>query len=169
MLKTESPHTGEEAPNVPLPVRLGPSLQLWPDTEQASRRHRDVWLRRKSMNRLLILSLLLTLHHPPLTSINQIQFSSPPPLHRSVLRQGTPATYRTESIPLHTGWVPRWPGGLMKTPSNSPPFSLHPITYRKGLCLALLLLPLLFVFTALPPSVALLLRCGWLLWSGPAL
>lgn len=121
---------------------------------------------------IMVYSLLcLTLHSPPSPSLTQIQVSPPLPLYKSLLCKGTPATYRTESIPLHTGWVPHWPPGLMKKPlqKNSPPSSLHPITYRKGFYLTLGLL-LLFVFTTLPPSsVALPLRCGWLLWSGPAL
>lgn len=97
------------------------------------------------------------------------QFSQPPPLYMPVLYKDIPAIYRMWTILLHTGWVSHWPPGLMKIPSISPPSLLHPITYRKAFYLTLPRL-LLFVFTTLlPSSVALLLRFGWVLWSGPAL
>lgn len=99
---------------------------------------------------IVIYSLLcLTFHSPPSTPCTQIQSSPPLPLCTFLLCKGTPATYRTESIPLHTGWVPHWPSGLMKKPSSSPPSSLHPITYRKGIYLTLLRPPCRLYY---PPS-----------------
>lgn len=120
-----------------------------------------VWFSRKPNNDLF--SLVLDL---PLSSLYTLHTNTVvpfTPFHTFLLCKGTPATYRTESIPLHTGWVPHWPLGLMKKT-----LKFSPITYRKGIYLTLLR-PLV-VFTTLPPSsVALLLRSGWLLWSGPAL
>lgn len=47
--------------------------------------------------------LCLTFHSPPSTPCTQIQSCPPLPLYTFFLCKGTPATYRTESIPLHTG------------------------------------------------------------------
>lgn len=111
----------------------------------------------------------LTLNFSPSLSVPQIQFSQPPPLYMPLLYKDIPAIYRMWTKLLHTGWVSHWPPGLMKIPSISPPFLLHPITYRKAFYLTLPCL-LLFVFTTLlPSSVALLLRFGWVLWSSPVL
>lgn len=91
---------------------------------------------------------------------------SSPTHHMSHFCEGPPATYRTTSIP-HTVWVPHWPPRLMKNPQIPPHPCCTPSRIEKASTSPS---SSFFVFTTLPPSsVALPLRCGWLLWSGPAL
>lgn len=121
-------------------------LCSWGKTQCRPADSRGVWLSRIHMKYWCVLSFAKVLCLQPFQT-NTVPPPTQKKLHTPTYRLSAPLTSKTNENPSESSPSPLPIEKVSTSPSSS-----------------------FFVFTTLPPSsVALLLRCGWLLWSGPAL